>query len=256
MLNNHHRPIARNLDTDKLKEKEYNLSGVSVDFADGYVQNIITKDPELLTYFRVLHHKERYEFSSKLLTQSSNPIGSILDIGIAEGVGAHFVQQQLRQNNNVVPAVTGLELDSNTAIQCRKSHPDFTVLQKNVLEFNSKKSFDVVFCFELLGNMSIEDDSILLRKIRELMAPRGMAFISIAVFDESKAGRQKRKDYSARIYNRNSFKALLNSVFPATQTQFFGQIYPLKRMYKEQVGVWANHQNKLPTDFCIAVVKL
>ncbi|XOV79281.1 MAG: methyltransferase domain-containing protein [Aestuariibacter sp.] len=254
-MNSHERPDLKGTSESVLNKKIRHLTGLCAKFEHGYVKDITVPDDDVLNYFRLLHHNERYQFAASHIGGGSCEEMCLLDIGIGLGQGACEFVQTCLQLYSVAPAITGLEVEHSVAESCRNINPDFSVLEDNILSFESDKSFDFIICFELLGNKSLKSDALLLSKIRQLLKKGGKAFISIATFANSPEGTAKKKDYSARIYSQQSFETLIKESFLDANIEFFGQSYPLKRMSKAQVGV-RPLGNGFESDFGIAVVTL
>ncbi len=255
MQNNHDRPEFDSIDVAASSSKKMELRDVNVVFENGRVTNISVTDPELLTYFRLLHHLERYEFALSCLRKSQKNVNKVLDIGIGDGFGVRALYDGLCSYQHSTPKVTGIELEPDVADLCRSKNPDFEVLQTNILNLQPEANYDVVLCFELLGNVSLSSDQDLLKKIEGCLAIGGIAFLSIATFDESAYGRERRKTYSARIYNRNSLIDSVKAVFRQHEISLYGQYYPLKRINEPGEPIWENEQGNEAADFSVVVIK-
>lgn len=217
----------------------------------GWVQSIDSEDAAILNDLRLLHHIERYWFAADLL----KPLGlrniCVVDIGIGE---AHGILQFLKNvPDGTIRRTVGIEVDKEAAQRAKAEFPFLEIIHANVVKLALEDSFDVVFCYELMGNESIGSDEVLLQQLDKLCAPGGRIFLSIAAFGNTAAGRTRAKNYSARIYDSRGFIRLANRVLSGYQFRFFGQIYPLKRMFQGAVGVWENPELKQETDFLICV---
>jgi len=254
MQNNHDRPEFDAFDLTQTINKPLSLNDVNVTFESGRVTSISVSDPQLLTYFRLLHHLERYQFALGWLAKQNHSIQHILDIGSGDGYGMRALYEGLRQQSNKKPLVTSIELDSDVAALCRKNNPEFDVIQKNIIDLEPQPRYDLVLCFELLGNASLASDLELLKRIMLSLNSQGCAFVSIATFDESEFGRTRRKSYSARIYNRQSLLDTVKQVFPEHEISLYGQYYPLKRIAVPDEAVWPNFDGERSADFSIVVI--
>lgn len=224
----------------------------TVTFA-GWVQKVDVDTPAVANDFRVLHHMERYWFAADFL----KPLGlknlSVIDVGLGE---AHGVLQFLKHlPSTMIGKTVGVEIDKEIADRMQVQYPFIELINANIEELSTPDVFDVVFCYELMGNKSLSSDDILLQQLDNLCAPNGHIFLSIAGFGNTEAGRTRTKDYSARIYDTPGFISILKRMLPGYHIRFFGQIYPLKRMFQSQIGVWENPGLEKDTDFLICVAR-
>lgn len=252
--NNHDRPEFQGNNLQQLLSETRQLESVSLVFSEGRICDIASSDPSFLTYMRNIHHLERYQFLKHFLSKYEHRIKNILEVGVGEGNGLNELLNS--PDIDLSPEnIIGLEIDSQIAQLCQQNNPQLTVVQDNVLAYTPQQAFDLVVCFELLGNESLESDELLLQKIKSLTAAGGLVAMSIAIFDESEFGRQRKKYYSSRIYNRRSFAELFEKTFPGSKKSFYGQFYPLKRFRDSDIGVWPNPDLTKTSDFAIVVVR-
>ena len=255
-INSHIRPMMspdERVETFNARLTEEGIvASASIRFT-GWVTEISVADPEVLNEFRLLHHLERYSFTADYLKECGDSGLQYFDIGIGE---AHGVLHLLKRSPpELISRVVGIEIDPGIAASIRSAYPQFDVVQGNIEEAEVAGSFDVISCFELIGNESLSSDEALLTRLDRLCAPGGRLFISIAGFDSTAHGRELAKSYSARIYNGESFQAMVRRSLPAYKLEYFGQIYPLKRMFASQVGVWPNPGLAVESDFLICVAE-
>ncbi len=255
MKNNHDRPEFGHFETSALSTQKCVIEELAINFNNGYVNDLVAKDNKDLTFFRALHHMERYQFAAeKLIFDNMISYKRVLDIGIADGAGVNAFESKVKSNIPFSLDITGLEIEKDTLIICQRQHPSYHLFQESAESFQAQQPYDVIFCFELIGNASLSSDDVLLAKVRQMLGSGGTAFLSIACFDESDESRSKKKNYSSRIYSRRSFSALIERNFTGFNIAYYGQYYPLKRFKKEDVGVWSNPNNENETHFMIAVV--
>ena len=256
-VNNEIRPSAPGGDIESVLERllRTGITFKATGTFSGWMQRVEVDAPndEVLNYFRLLHHLERYWFAADLLESWKEKDLAVIDIGLGE---AHGLLQFLnRMPGSMTGRTVGVEIDKEIADRVRAQYPFIEVLNANVEEVNNTEAFDIVFCFELMGNKSLSSDERLLQQLDRLCSPGGYIFLSIAAFASSEAGQTRAKDYSARIYDTNSFKEIVGRMFSEYRTRFFGQVYPLKRMFPSQVGVRENPGLERDTDFLICVAK-
>lgn len=252
--NNHIRPESDWFNLDNIRQQAFRFDNVSLEYKNGKIASIQVSDDAFATYMRVLHHLERYEFAAQLLNNKKTEVDCVIDIGIANGYGISAFCKLL---NHSTPTVTGVEIDPSIMKECQAKHPEFTVLSDDILALNCEDTFDVITCFELLGNSSLVTDEALMDKIKSLLSPKGVAFLSIAIFDESEHGRARKKDYSERIYSAQSFQSLFKKCFDSEKYRlsFFTQSYPLKRFLTDSDCIWPMMPGKHASDFAIAVIE-
>ncbi|MBI4317873.1 MAG: class I SAM-dependent methyltransferase [Chloroflexi bacterium] len=223
----------------------------NVTFTAGRVDRIEASSPRVVNDFRVLHHVERYWFAKAFVRSLAGQNVSVVDIGSGEALG---LRELMRGCPEIVRAV-GVEVDETIANAVRDRYPFVDTIVANIEELDVPDPFDIVLCFELMGNNSLTSDEALLQRLDKLCAPGGHVFLSTAAYGDTKTGRTRAKDYSARIYDSRSFIDIMTRSFPDYSIRFFGQTYPLKRMSTRQVGVWENPGLEKETDFLICVAR-
>ena len=255
VINDEIRPSVRGYNPDTViwqlinKERSFN---VNVDFK-GWVRRIDTDSPKLLNELRLYHHVERYWFVRDYLKSLGKNNLNVFDIGIGEGHGIREMKKNVE--NIMFKKISGIEIDRQIASELKTKMPDVDIHTDNIEKFESAEKYDAVLCFELIGNESLSSDEILIQKLDKLCIPGGHIFLSIAAFGDSAISVKRAKKYSPRIYNRDSFKEIIERCLCNYRISYYGQIYPIKRMFSEQVGVWENPLLKRETDFLICVAE-
>jgi 2-polyprenyl-3-methyl-5-hydroxy-6-metoxy-1,4-benzoquinol methylase len=213
-----------------------------VNFNGNYVQDIDTS-ARVAALFKRLHHFERYSFIKRILPKRKR-IRSILDAGTGDARGLVELHHTLKPSRCV-----GIEVDKTIARRSQRNCPFLSIINANIEDFKPKETFELVVCFEVLGHKSLKSDMWLMRKLVKWCAPDGYIFISTPNYSNM----SRTKDYHARLYNPKSFAYLINQTFTGCRNRFFGQIYPLKRMFRSQVGIWDNEGFHRDADFLICV---
>jgi len=257
LINDEVRPSSKQLDI-KVLLNQLLEDGVTFDaeiFFNKWTRSIEINSPYLLNAFRILHHYERYWFSADYVKErfTKNNI-CVFDVGVGEGHSLHQFVERF-STNNVSIDCNGIEIDKNIIAITKKLYPDINIIDGNILIKEINNTYDVVFCFELIGNCSLNSDKLLLNKIKDICAHNGYIFLSIANFLGTEEGEDRAKDYSARLYNSQSFIKLIKGVFHRDKIEYFGQLYPLKRVIPSLNGIWPNPGLDKETDFLIAVIK-
>jgi len=114
--------------------------------------------------FYHLYHAFRYWWANKQIPQNTR----ILDLGCGSGYGGWYLRSKKRK-------VIGIDVNRKIILWARKHFSDFNVRFLEVKDFNIKKEYDVITCFEVL-----EHDSSIIKTIVKCLKDNGLLLISTA----------------------------------------------------------------------------
>jgi len=196
---------------------------------------------------RVLHHLERYWFVSAYWRKHIKHTVTILDAGCGECIGA----QELLRGIDKTDYIIGVEIDQEVVDAITTPFTKRDSYQDNVETMSLEERFDIVTCYELLGNESMKSDRAMILNLYNHLPIHGMLFLSIPNYKHGDTP----KDYFNRVYTEETFndtihKALHGEVFAI---EFFHQLHPVNRETNAQLGV--QEGRSISADFCIAVIR-
>ena len=225
----------------------------TINFRNSYVETIDTIDQAILNDFRILHHMERYIFAKNYIEKNELKDLKIIDIGIGEGLAIAKLFNHL--SPNIISKVVGLEIDEAVSKNLMKQYQNIEVINQGIDDYITKDKFNIILCYELLGNESLKSDNDLLDSLDNLCAKNGHIFFSSKIYRNKELGKLRKKRYDARIYDTKSFVKLMSNNLSKYKLNYFSQTYPLKRMKSSESGVWENPQLNIEADFAICVAK-
>lgn len=153
-----------------------------------------------------------------------------LDVGCGTGANALLLCPYARE-------VVGWEANEESVALSRIKHPDLTVERVRFPEeMPQTDSFDIITLFDVLEH--IEDDRAALRALESLLAPKGIAFLTVPAFpflwSEHDVTlhhyrRYTRKTLLARIHESTSLRVLSVNYFNVLLFPLIAAIRLLKR---------------------------
>ena len=150
--------------------------------------------------------------------------GSVLEVGVgAAGEAAEFIKYGY--------AYTGIDAAENFIIKAQQRFPASTFLHKNIYDLDfTDGQFDSFWCAAVLLHIPADSIDLALQKIKTVMKPGAIGFISLAqgsgeYFNDEKTGRY------FYLYERDEFIDILHKN---------GFVIEQSMMRKEDlVGVWS-----------------
>ena len=95
----------------------------------------------------------------------------------------------------------------------------------------------------MIGNCSLSSDKLLLNKIKDICAHNGYIFLSTPNFLGTDEGKDRSKDYSARLYKSESFIKLIKSEIFENNPNIFQEL-------EEDIFVFPIVLNNPQTNYC------
>jgi len=173
---------------------------------------------------RILHHMERYEFMAQYLLSyySKDQSIDLLDAGCGLSYGMNIIKNVI--DNQMYLNLVGIDIDSSTIKRASEINKEASFFCQDICDISLLKKYDVIILFEVLGNAAIDSDQFLLAKLKNLLKPNGLIFISIPSY-----GDKQPRDYFKRLYNQQIFNDLIKKIFNNWTCNFYGQFYPKNR---------------------------
>ncbi len=178
---------------------------------------------------RVLHHMERYWLICHLF--KNQPINSLLDVGCGKALGIREIFNKLPQLREIV----GIERADGVYQEVVDTlYRDGT--QVNVLPIAAERSylhghFDVVSCYEVLGDEHVPNDNDLMGMLYRYSSKH--IFLSCPNYRD-----RARKSYLKRVYTFEEFAAMCENNFPGCKLTYYGQLHPVNREKPADIGIF------------------
>ena len=158
---------------------------VDLDHTDGSQDNLLI-------------HLARYKFIARLISKKDR----VLEIGCGTGYGSRFISDYAK-------VVVGSDLEEEVLRHARSRFSNDNLTY--VGDFEHLTPFDVVVCLEVIEHMDVQDGLELLRTVRRVLSPGGVAFISTPRRVPNPS--ENRRKFHVHEYEYDEFKSTLESVF-------------------------------------------
>ncbi|QOD61935.1 class I SAM-dependent methyltransferase [Polaribacter haliotis] len=124
------------------------------------------------SFFKRLSHNKRFKKALNLIELSDN--FSLLDFGTGDGYFLKLLKEKVNAK------ITGYEpvTDMFDQLETNISNEDFLLI--NNLN-QTKENFDVIYCLEVLEHFSKENQSKLLKQIKEKLKEKGQIVVSVPI---------------------------------------------------------------------------
>lgn len=117
----------------------------------------------------LLYHLARYKFVLRQL----RPTDTVLEVGCGTGYGLHFLAKAAAQ-------LDGVDMDDESIATAKRQYHRSNVhyAVQDIHTFPRESHYDVVICLEVIEHLDRDAALALLRRIKALKKPDGIAFIS------------------------------------------------------------------------------
>lgn len=139
------------------------------------------------------------------------PGGSVLDIGCAVGIAINILGKKGFR-------CTGLEISPKMADFARKRNPSANIITGDFLTADFNHKFDAILTFAFIHLFPKKQVVTILKKIKSILNPGGVALVSSTKSAESSEGWEIKKDYSKKVkrfrkyWTENELSETLNAV--------------------------------------------